>query len=213
MVCIGTHFDRIHECSETIEEKNSKLFHVLPESIRNRCHFDDIHEERLLIPINTHVLGEARKEMADKIRKVIQECPHKEIEVPVWWHVLEIIIEKISNENRQGVISLDQCRTIANKLGFHEDALIEALKFFHKHHIFHYYPDVLPNVVFCDTQVLLDKVTELVEHAAYLRDRSKPTSGLGIKYQLRDRGIITLDFLAKFETHYVARLFEPTEFD
>ena len=108
-------------------------------------------------------------------------------------------------------MSLDRCRIIANKLSFHEDALVEALKFFHKHHIFHYYPDILPNIVFCDAQVLLDKVTELVEHAAFLRDGSSVAAGLGFKYQFRDRGTITLECLKEFRKHYVHGLFGPAE--
>ena len=211
LVCIGTHLDKLDDYSEKIDEKNSRLLKVLPESVRDRCHFEDIREERLIIPINSQVLGDARCFTADKIRKVIQECPHKEIKVPVWWYALEIIVEEVSNEQERSVISLDQCRVIANKLSFHEDALIEALKFFHKHHIFHYYPDILPNVVFCDTQVLLDKITELVEHAAYLREGSSVAPGLGIKYQFRDRGVITLKCLKEFRKHYVDGLFGPAE--
>ena len=211
LVCIGTHLDKISECSETEEDKNTQLLKILPESICEKCHFDDVRRERLIVPINSLVLGPDRSKMAERIRKVIAKCPYREIKVPVWWYNFEIIIEKICNEENCSVMSLDQCRTVAQKLNFHEDALIEALKFFHKHHIFHFYPDILPNVVFCDTQVLLDKITELIEHAAYLRDGTATVPGMGTKLQFRDRGIITLKLLAEFEKHYVDGLFGPPE--
>ncbi len=66
-------------------------------------------------------------------------------------------------------------------------------------------------MLFSDTQVLLDKVTELVEHVAYLRDARKTFSAEGEKFKVRDRGIVTLDFLANFPKHYVEGLFGPTE--
>ncbi len=212
LVCIGTHLDKARKCREKVEDKNRCLFELLPESIVEKCHFNNVcGTEQLILCIDTQILGSGRKKTADTIREIICECPCKEIKVPIWWYNLEIIIEKISVEEDRKILSFHQCRDVAVTLHFHEDALIEALKFFHKHHIFHFYPDVLPNVLFCDTQVLLDKVTELVEHAAYLRDCSKTASGHGKKFQIRDRGIITLDFLSNFPKHYVHGLFGPAE--
>lgn len=76
-----------------------------------------------------------------------------------------------------------------------EDALVRALKNFHKHHIFHYYHDILPEVVFCDIQVLLDKVTELVEYAALLREDSDPIAGLGEWSKFKKMGQFKADLL------------------
>ncbi|XP_064400489.1 uncharacterized protein LOC135346702 isoform X2 [Halichondria panicea] len=212
LVCIGTHSDKAHKCREKLEDKNRCLFELLPESIVEKCHFNNVcGTEQLILCIDTQVLGSDRKKTADAVREIIRECPCKEIKVPIWWYNLEIIIEKISVEKDQKILSFDQCQVVALTLHFEKDALIEALKFFHKHHIFHFYPDVLPNVLFCDTQVLLDKVTELVEYASYLRDSSKTASGHGKKIQIRDRGIITLDFLSTFPKHYVDGLFGPAQ--
>ena len=58
---------------------------------------------------------------------------------------------------------------------------------------------MLPNVVFCDTQVLLDKVTELVEYAAYVRGSNDPSSGLGDRLDVIEKGTITMEFLKTFE--------------
>ena len=54
-------------------------------------------------------------------------------------------------------------------LGFKEKALEAALVFFDKLNVIKYSPKVLPNVVFADSQVPLDKVSELVRENYLLR--------------------------------------------
>ena len=51
--------------------------------------------------------------------------------------------------------------------------LTAALKYFDELNIFLYYPSVLPEVVFSDPQILLNKVTELV-HFGYSLQSDKP---------------------------------------
>ena len=217
LACIGTHKDAENVCESQIKEKSASLYEMLPEAIRSRALFGNLccAEEDFVVAIDTQALdsehSKERSESTRVIRDLIQQHTCEKIKVPVWWYILEIILEKLSRTDLGKVLSLDQCRTVATALKFHEDALIEALKFFHEHHIFHYYPKILPNVVLTDTQVLLDKVSELVEHAAFLRDSSKKVAGLGSKLQFRDHGIITLELLREFKEYYVYKddLFVP----
>ncbi len=113
------------------------------------------------------------------------------------------------------VLSKQECLKVAEKLHISEDLLIEALKFFHKQHTFHYYADILPNVVFTNTQVLLDKLTELVKQVYRMREAVSNPSSYTLKTgnwaKFRDRGIITLEFLKKFDKHYVNELFTPSD--
>ncbi len=216
LVCIGTHFDKLSECSETIEEKNTFLFDLLPESITKKCHFNDFSggpTQKLIKPINTQILGSDRQKLSAEIQGIIQSCPYRELKLPVWWYTLEVILEEICANEKIRILSFNRCKEVAKKLNVVEQSLIEALKFFHKHHIFHYYPDVLPNVVFCDTQILLNKTTELIEYAIYLRDAATSVSGDGSVLFVRDRGIFTLKFLSqeRFQKHYKDGLFGPEE--
>ena len=210
LACIGTHKDDENVCESIVKEKSARLFEMLPEVIHSKTLFCNLcsAKEDFVVAVNTQALGDERSGSTRVIRELIQQHTSEEIKVPVWWYVLEIILEKLDVGK---VLSLDQCRTVATALKFHEDALIEALKFFHEHHIFHYYSEVLPNVVFTDTQVLLDKVSELIEHAAFLRDSSKKVAGLGSKLKFRDHGIITLEVLREFKGYYVYKddLFDP----
>ena len=220
LVCIGTHFDKESECSEeTLEQKNVKLLENLPQDISDITvrYRSKQRSDKLIFPVDAKnvVLDEQREQrekMAKELRVVIDECPSCEIKVPLWWYHFEIILEKIMREKGRKVLHKQECLQVAQQLRFHEDALAAALEFFHEQHIFHYYPTVLPDVVFCDTQVLLDKLTELVEYASFLRDGSSqaPVDGKLLR-KLRDRGIITLEFLKGFSKHYVKGVFEPPE--
>ena len=208
LICIGTHLDKIDECSETIEEKHARLLELLPDLIFKQCHLDNGLQLIFAINACTDIPGD-RKSTAEKLREVIEKCPFKEIKIPIWWYILELILKKISSEEKQKVLNIKQCKVVAKELQLDEADVYSALEFFHDHHIFHYYPNVLPDVVFCDTQVLLDKVTELVEFAAYLKDGTNLDQGS--MFLVRNRGIITLEFLEGFTKHDVAGLFGPAE--
>ena len=51
-----------------------------------------------------------------------------------------------------------------------EDSFAAALDFFHSMSLVFYFRDILPGVVFIDPQVLLDKVSELIEFMFELRE-------------------------------------------
>ena len=218
LVCIGTHKDHQSECKETLSDKNKTLLNFVEEDcLKKLTLFFNLRKKYVVIPVDCKHCDSDSTKVAKKIRGCIheafQELNKNEILVPFWWFVLEIIIEKVSNDESRKVLSKTECVEIAKTLhNFHEDALCEALKFFHEHHIFHYYPAILPNVVFCDTQVLLDKVTELVEYAAYVRESDDPASGFGTWLDFTDKGIITIELLSdkNFEKHYIDGLFAPT---
>ena len=211
LVCIGTHLDKASECSETLEQKNEILLQLLPEDLlRENVIFYDLGK-KLIFPVDAKNVVPGREDMAKKLREAVENCPSREIDIPCWWYVFELIVHNLCEWFDKRVFSREDCLAVTNKLKIHENALTAALEFFHSHHIFHYYPHTLPGVVFCDTQVLLDKVSELVEHASSLRDSSNPVSLRGNWLDFRDRGIITLEFIKKFKKHYVANLFGPLE--
>ena len=212
LICIGTHKDHQSECKETLSEKNKTLLNSVEEILKLTM-FLNLGKKEVIFPMDCKHCDSDSKEVAKTIRACIHKLSHhnNEVLVPFWWFVFEIVVEKVSNNENRQVLSKTECVEIAKALhNFHEDALCEALKFFHEHHIFHYYPAILPNVVFCDTQVLLDKVTELVEYAAYVQVSNTSIHWSGILLNL---GIITIEFLSdkNFEKHYVDGLFAPTD--
>ena len=173
LICIGTHKDEEEKCVETKDVKNLILKKVAEkECINTNTIFFDAVKKEMVFPLDCKTPNDSEsREIAQYIRQHISEI-RNEIKVPLWWYVLELSIEKVLKDlNGRKILRKMECEDIAKALSnFHKDALYEALKFFHKHNIFHYYPEILPDIVFCDTQVLLDKVTEIVEYAAYVRE-------------------------------------------
>ena len=212
LVCVGTYkdiYDR-EECIETLEEKNSCLRNMLPESIKKRTAFYNLYKEEIIFPMDAKHNSSERNKIIETIRNKIMEQQPSEIKVPLWWYVFEISIEKISREQKKKIFSIEECTVVASEFDVSDIALNEALTFFHKHHIFHYYPKVLPRVVFCDTQVLLDMITELVEYATGVKESiMEGTEGVWLKFI--DRGIINEEFLVTLERYYVDGLFSACD--
>ena len=72
-----------------------------------------------------------------------------------------------------------------------------------------YYKDILPDVVFIDVQVLLDKITELVEYSIKVRAKAKDqTVTIGDLEKFKTCGILTTEILSQFTSGYVRGLFE-----
>ena len=213
LVCVGTYkdiYDR-EECIETLEEKNSCLRNMLPESIKKRTAFYSLYKEEIIFPMDAKHNSSERNKIIETIRKKIMEQQPSEIKVPLWWYVFEISIEKISREQKKKIFSIEECRVVASEFDVSDIALNEALTFFHKHHIFHYYPKVLPRVVFCDTQVLLDMITELVEYATGVKESTIMEGKEGVWLKFINKGIINKEFLVTLERYYVDGLFSAGE--
>ena len=109
------------------------------------------------------------KEIVEDIRNQILEVDIKKEQTPMAWFGLELALKKAShseNSKHKGILTLEQCKQEADKFEFfktNHGQFDEALKHLVKHNIFLHYPEVLPDVVFCDPQVLLTMVTQIVQ--------------------------------------------------
>ena len=115
------------------------------------------------------------------------------------------------------VLRKEECTHVSNALGFSEGELEAALSFLDKLNIFLYKKDILPDIIFTDAQVPLDKLSVLVEKQYHLKAVEKSTTEAldeattGCK-AFRDKGILTLEFLKEFEKHYVKGIFTAENF-
>ena len=80
----------------------------------------------------------------------------------------------------RGIISRTDCLEMVHQFGIKEDSFNAALVHFDELNIIKYSPDILPDVVFIDSQVPFDKVFELVYHSYLLR---QPTSSLDAEWK------------------------------
>ena len=78
--------------------------------------------------------------------------------------------------------------------------------------VIHYYPHLLPDVVFVDPQFLLDKISELVKFCYKLRHDPNPhTATQGESQKFKNEGCITLKLLNQFPDQYT-NFFTPADF-
>ena len=169
---VGTHRDLEYSCSESRMEKNKKLVDVLTPSLQDQLVYYHLESE-VIFPINSKTPEEQDHQVCAMIRKQIEDkkCAPPPYKIPIGWFLLE---QNIIKASKGGVISKTDCLGIATALGINAEALTAALEYFNDLNIFLYYPSVLPEIVFSEPQVLLDKVTELVHFSYSLRGDSTP---------------------------------------
>ena len=213
-IVVGTHRDLEHTCTETRAEKNKKLLKILRPVLRDGLVFYGQSTKEVIFPINAKNPEEEDWEVAASIRKLIsdKESAPPPFRIPVGWFLLEQDIRKFAADRGRRVASKNECRQIAARLKINDESLEAALAYLHKLNIYLYYPDFLPEVVFCESQVVLDKITELVAFSYQLRRRSDsrdPFVGWWLRF--RDEGVVTREIFhqERFSKHYVSGLFTP----
>ena len=215
-IVVGTHRDLEHTCSETRAEKNRKLLEILRPIFHDGLIFYGNSTKEVIFPMNAKEPEAEDREVAALIRRLLSDdgsdpAPFK---IPIGWFLLEQDIRKYASLKERGVVSKDECRAIAAKLKIDDQSLEAALAYLHKLSIFLYFPDFLPEVVFCEPQVLLDKITELVAFSFQLRRQSATLDAfVGWWLRFRDEGVVTPKMLKmkQFSKYYVPGLFTPDD--
>ena len=214
-IFVGTHMDLEVQCQEPREEKNQKIHNMLPPALQDNAIYCDKWLKELIFAVNAKTPGQHEKKITAEIRRVIVERSHvKPKQIPLRWHALELALQKLMLELGRGALSKAEGLAVARRFHFTDESFEEALKYLDNLNILFYYKDVLPDVIFCDPQVLLDKVTELVEHSYRLQTGAcQHIAAAGKLRKFRDQGIVTLEMLSKkeFGRHYVQGLFSPVE--
>ena len=203
---VGTHKDLQHKCpQESIEMKEKKLRSIIPQEMEDNI---IVHGESLLLAVNIKtpenedegVISILREKAIIELRKL---TPKK---MPLRYIPLEIALQRIAKEQRKSVISKEECFEIAATYNFTRESFEAALKYLHGLKLVFYYEEVLPNVVFINSQAILDKITELVVHSLSLQAKSGDKL-LGALKKFVKRGIVTAEILEQFSSHYVPKLF------
>ena len=151
------------------------------------------------------MIGYVRERMVKELQKLPQQ------KIPLQYFALENAFLRLAKYQRKGVLSKEDCFREAEAYHFTMESFEAALQYLHGLKLIFYYKEVLPEVVFIDAQIILDKITELVEFS--LSSQSKPVYELSISIDIEEfqefkaYGIITLELLSQFSSHYVPGLF------
>jgi len=212
-----THRDVEDKCSETRAEKNKTLIDLLhPLFSKDLILYGDAMEP--IFPLNAREPDEEDQRVAKLLRQAIERSAPDPVELPLWWYFLEIALARLAAMLGRRILSRNECLSVACHFGFSEEEFDTALQYFDKLNLCLYYPDVLPDVVFSDPQVPLDKASELVQQSYKLREAKQGKRSQGPQEALegnwikfRDQGIVRPEFLEKFPRHYKDKLFTSAD--
>ena len=215
----GTFRDKESECSETRAEKDQMLFNLLHPHFPNEL---VLYGETMkpIFPLNTQHPDEDDQRVAQLLREAIECSAPDPVKVPISWYLLELALRRLAALLERRVLSRKECLVIARQLDFSEEEFDSALTYFDELNLCLYYPLVLPDVVFADPQVALDKASELVQESYRLRgakqgkqpQKSRTCSALDAKWlKFCDQGLVRAEFLEKFRSHYKEGLFTSAD--
>ena len=209
IIMVGTHRDRASECSESIEQKNGKLLEMFgPELEEHLVFYRGVKD--LLFPLNTIYPEEQNRGVARSIQNSVEASKLvKEVKIPTWWFILELLIQALAKKLGKRVLRRELCVSIAHALGFTERAFEAALKFFDKLNVITF-SSALPKVVFVDSQVPLDNISDLVKEG-YLLRHGRPSSRKGNWKRFCYEGVVTLDFINSTCKHFEKGIFESPQ--
>ena len=209
IIVVGTHRDKADECPESIEEKNEKLLKIFgPELEPHLVFYEGM--DSLFHPVNTIDPDDFDNGVAGNIRVAVEMSKlGKKVKVPIWWFILELLIQGLAKKLGKRVLSKEQCVKIANTLGFTERSFDEALKFFNGLNVIKY-SSALPEVVFVDSQVPLDNLSDLVQEG-YLLRHGRPTLRRGNWKRFCYEGVVTEEFMDSTCKHFEKGIFESPQ--
>ena len=213
IIVIGTHSDKMSksELQEVLKQTNEKILKILLSSLlREQIVYSNSTQNEVVFPVNAADPGSWEEDIVEQIREIVvgNKSTIKSAKIPLKWFGLEVLLQEMAQT--QGVLSKTECLAAAkDKLFFEEDSFNAAIEYLDKLSVLFHYPDILPDLVFADPQLLLDKLMELVVKAYEIQKQPKALTAKW-KY-FREFARVDVEFLSQeeFIMHYVPKLFEP----
>ena len=217
LLFLATHPDlvAVEKLPGVLDTLHKKLREILLPKFKDQIIFKE--GEDFIFTLNAAKPGKKDKECAEAIRVCLsgdREGKRVVVKVPLRWHALYYKLVEVSEGLGKKVLSREQCGKVAESIRINEGSCEEALNFFNRLNMLFYFPNILAELVFIEPQIVLDKVTELVEES-YRMNQGKKDQPLrpihGDRLKFRDYGQVTEKFLTEFKSHYEAPLFTPKE--
>ena len=218
MLFLATHRDMVADESlpGVLDSLHKRLKEILLPQFKEQLIFCDESMEDFIFTLNAEKPVKEDVECAEAVRRCLsgEKEGRKVVKVPLRWYALYQKLLQVAEGLGKKVLSREQCQVVAESMKIDDESCEEALNFFNGLNMLFYFPNILEHLVFMDPQILLDKVTELVEESYRMRQDKKnqplcPTTGDRLKF--RDYGQVTEKFLSEFDSHYEEPLFTPKE--
>ena len=168
VLLVGMFADKEHE-GETKEDKQKKL-----ESESSLKKYMD-PDWLITLSRGKYIVGvdgsktwlgneeEAEKQL-DKLKQlrsaILTQSKKLKVKVPLSWF---FFLDDLQNQAKdKKFLTLEECYELGDQLEMNDENVLRALEFLDELNIILYYPKCLPNIVFCEPQFLLQKVTEII---------------------------------------------------
>ena len=212
---VGTFLDLKDSCPESPDEKDERLHaiitEILPENMQQSVITSGGSLKQITFRINARNPSKEDFEKVDQLKQSLMDLSRaKSRNLPLKWHGYDVALHMLMEELKRYALSRKECDFVGHKLGFDLPSLNAALDYLRQLNIIAYY-DVLPNVVFGSSQVILDKITELVHYSLKLKKGKRALNGAQRKFV--QQGIVSLQFLHSphVNEHYIPELFQPED--
>ena len=160
---VGTHRDLMHECKETLAEKNERLASLLLPALEENL---IMNGDDIIFAVNAKNPDENDKKCFDLIREKVADLSWAlDVDTPIAFLMLLNDMNKYAEEQKKKVVSVEECQAIAGRLKMERQSLAAALIFFNDLSVWMYMPSVLPGLVFVDPQMALDSVNQIVQYS------------------------------------------------
>ena len=204
---IGTHKDLMHECDETLAQKNERLASLFLPSLEEHL---VMNGNDIIFAVNAQNPDINDEKCFDLIREKVADLSGAlDVDTPIAFLALMNDVNKYAEEQGKKVVSMEECQTIAGRLKMERQSLEAALIFFNQMSVWMYMPSVLPDVVFIDPQMPLDSINRIVQYSFRVGEGAIP--GLApSECRLWKEGVVTSEMLKGEEFHgcFVKGLFE-----
>ena len=207
---IGTHKDLIHECDETLEEKNERLAYLLLPDLEEVL---IMNGNSIIFAVNAKHPNENDEKCFDLIRGHISDLSVAlELLTPISFLMFQIDLIKYGKEYKKRVVSMEECQVIGGRLKMDRQCLEAALIHFNKLSMFLYLPSVLPGRVFIDPQMPLDSVNRIVAYS-YQVGCGAIVGLTPSESQQWKEGVVTSETLKgdMFSSYFIRGLFEAED--
>ena len=215
---IGTHRDCVEDkLSEILAAVNKELKSLFLPAMENSLIVYRSSEE-IIFPVNLLNPDDRDEEVLELIRqKIIDADIGERAEIPVSFFLYEqeailYAKEKQGQDRQVMVLSFDECVQVGARLKMNSEVVQAALIYFHRHNIFLYFQQVLPNLVFLSPQVPLDFVNAIVALSYKVKSGALPA--VLAKYErFCKEGIITEEMLCdkslQLSHCFIPGIYEP----
>ena len=213
---IGTHKDCVDKAklSEVLSALNKELKTIfLPAMEEELIVFG---EGQIVCAVNLLNPDRDDEKAFDSIRdSIVSAGIGIEIDTPLCLFMFEQDAIKYAEEQRgKGrhvmVLSLEECLQVGARLKMGREMVQAALIYFHRHNVFLYFRQILPNLVFLDPQVPLDFVNAIVRFSyKAMSGAIGPLTAQQIYFC--SEGILTEELLQHecLSTSFIPNLYEP----